>query len=147
MAPRGCSAPAQGVARNAALVHGSLAGWTGRAVACSASRPLRSLREQSPGHPLTRSLCCASALSQTLVQTIARGVFEVIVDQSPFVPEETAKEQKIQVGGGSLSEEEASGNEMTWCNHCHCSESRGSTLQHVERAGKDQNSKRTVGFY
>ena len=113
MAPRGCSAPAQGVARNAALVHGSLAGWTGRAVACSASRPLRSLREQSPGHPLTRSLCCASALSQTLVQTIARGVFEVIVDQSPFVPEETAKEQKIQVGGGSLSEEEASGNEMT----------------------------------
>lgn len=114
MAPRGCSASAQGVARNAALAQGSLVGWTGRAVGRSASRPLRSLREQSPGHPLTRSLCCASALSQTLVQTIARGVFEAIVDQSPFAPEETAKEQKAQVGGGGLSEEEASANEMAW---------------------------------
>ncbi|XP_070232872.1 ribosomal RNA processing protein 1 homolog B [Bos mutus] len=56
----------------------------------------------------------AKTRDQTLVQTIARGVFEVIVDQSPFVPEETAKEQKTQVGGGGLSEEEASGNEMTW---------------------------------
>ncbi|DAA32961.1 TPA: ribosomal RNA processing 1 homolog B [Bos taurus] len=56
----------------------------------------------------------AKTRDQTLVQTIARGVFEVIVDQSPFVPEETAKEQKTQMGGGGLSEEEASGNEMTW---------------------------------
>lgn len=80
----------------------------------SASRPLRSLKKRSPSHPLTHSLCCASALSQTLVQTIARGVFEAIVDQSPFAPEETAKEQKAQVGGGGLSEEEASANEMAW---------------------------------
>lgn len=49
-----------------------------------------------------------------MVQTIARGVFEVIVDQSPFVPEETVKEQKTQVSGSNLSEEEASENDMTW---------------------------------
>uniref|UniRef100_G1U7B4 Ribosomal RNA processing 1B n=1 Tax=Oryctolagus cuniculus TaxID=9986 RepID=G1U7B4_RABIT len=40
----------------------------------------------------------------TLVQTIARGVFEVIVDQSPFVPE----------SGGDLSEEETAGNKEVW---------------------------------
>ncbi|XDA71549.1 hypothetical protein R6Z07F_001901 [Ovis aries] len=56
----------------------------------------------------------AKTRDQTLVQTIARGVFEAIVDQSPFAPEETAKEQKAQVGGGGLSEEEASANEMAW---------------------------------
>ncbi|KAM9697159.1 ribosomal RNA processing protein 1 homolog B isoform 2-T2 [Dama dama] len=56
----------------------------------------------------------AKSRDQTLVQTIARGVFEVIVDQSPFVPEETVKEQKTQVGGSNLSEEETSENEMTW---------------------------------
>ncbi|XP_043730364.1 ribosomal RNA processing protein 1 homolog B isoform X3 [Cervus elaphus] len=56
----------------------------------------------------------AKSRDQTLVQTIARGVFEVIVDQSPFVPEETVKEQKTQVGGSNLSDEETSENEMTW---------------------------------
>ncbi|XP_065798340.1 ribosomal RNA processing protein 1 homolog B isoform X1 [Muntiacus reevesi] len=56
----------------------------------------------------------AKSRDQTLVQTIARGVFEVIVDQSPFVPEETVKEQKTQVGGSNLSEEETCENEMTW---------------------------------
>ncbi|XP_068830866.1 ribosomal RNA processing protein 1 homolog B isoform X3 [Capricornis sumatraensis] len=56
----------------------------------------------------------AKTRDQTLVQTIARGVFEAIVDQSPFAPEETAKEQKAQAGGGGLSEEEVSTNEMAW---------------------------------
>ncbi|XP_055270787.1 ribosomal RNA processing protein 1 homolog B isoform X2 [Moschus berezovskii] len=56
----------------------------------------------------------AKTRDQTLVQTIARGVFEVIVDQSPFVPEETVKEQKTQVCGSNLSEEETSENEMAW---------------------------------
>ncbi|XP_059956392.1 ribosomal RNA processing protein 1 homolog B isoform X2 [Mesoplodon densirostris] len=56
----------------------------------------------------------AKTKDQTLVQTIARGVFEVIVDQSPFAPEETVEEQKTKVGDGDLSEEETSGNEMTW---------------------------------
>lgn len=63
---------------------------------------------------LTTSLLCASPLSHTLVQTIARGVFEVIVDQSPFVPEEIGEEQKTQVGGSDLSEVKISENEMTW---------------------------------
>ncbi|XP_028348494.1 ribosomal RNA processing protein 1 homolog B isoform X2 [Physeter macrocephalus] len=56
----------------------------------------------------------AKTKDQTLVQTIARGVFEVIVDQSPFVPEESVEEQKTKVGDSDLSEEETSGNEMTW---------------------------------
>ncbi|CAN0529871.1 unnamed protein product [Rangifer tarandus platyrhynchus] len=56
----------------------------------------------------------AKSRDQTLVQTIARGVFEVIVDRSPFVPEERVKEQKTQVSGSNLSEEETSENEMTW---------------------------------
>ncbi|TKC41387.1 hypothetical protein EI555_013726 [Monodon monoceros] len=56
----------------------------------------------------------AKTKDQTLVQTIARGVFEVIVDQSPFAPEETVEEQKTKVGDSDLSEEETSGNEMTW---------------------------------
>uniref|UniRef100_H0X1G0 Ribosomal RNA processing 1B n=1 Tax=Otolemur garnettii TaxID=30611 RepID=H0X1G0_OTOGA len=38
----------------------------------------------------------AKTKDQTLVQTIARGVFEAIVDQSPFVPEETVEEQKTK---------------------------------------------------
>ncbi|KAK1344288.1 hypothetical protein QTO34_014853 [Cnephaeus nilssonii] len=38
----------------------------------------------------------AKTKDHTLVQTIARGVFEVIVDQSPFVPEETMEEQKTK---------------------------------------------------
>lgn len=39
MAPHGCSGSAQGITRNAVLVHGSLVGWTGQAVAFSASHP------------------------------------------------------------------------------------------------------------
>ncbi|XP_059777658.1 ribosomal RNA processing protein 1 homolog B isoform X1 [Balaenoptera ricei] len=56
----------------------------------------------------------AKTKDQTLVQTIARGVFEVIVDQSPFAPEETVEEQKTKVSDSDLSEEETSGKEMTW---------------------------------
>lgn len=56
----------------------------------------------------------AKTKDQTLVQTIARGVFEVIVDQSPFVPEETVEEQKTEVGDGDLSEDDMPENEMTW---------------------------------
>ncbi|XP_046504137.1 ribosomal RNA processing protein 1 homolog B-like [Equus quagga] len=56
----------------------------------------------------------AKTKDQTLVQTIARGVFEVIVDQSPFVPEETVEEQKSEVGDGDFSEDDMPENEMTW---------------------------------
>ncbi|XP_058379171.1 ribosomal RNA processing protein 1 homolog B isoform X3 [Diceros bicornis minor] len=56
----------------------------------------------------------AKTKDHTLVQTIARGVFEVIVDQSPFVPEETAEEQKTKVSDSDLSEGDVSENEMTW---------------------------------
>uniref|UniRef100_A0A8C2N8T5 Ribosomal RNA processing protein 1 homolog B n=1 Tax=Cricetulus griseus TaxID=10029 RepID=A0A8C2N8T5_CRIGR len=45
----------------------------------------------------------AKTKDHTLVQTIARGVFEVIVDQSAFVPEETVEEQKTKVGDGEIS--------------------------------------------
>lgn len=47
----------------------------------------------------------AKTKDHTLVQTIARGVFEVIVDQSPFVPEETIEEQRTKVGDSGLTEE------------------------------------------
>uniref|UniRef100_A0A8C8U9N4 Ribosomal RNA processing 1B n=1 Tax=Peromyscus maniculatus bairdii TaxID=230844 RepID=A0A8C8U9N4_PERMB len=47
----------------------------------------------------------AKTKDPTLVQTVARGVFEVIVDQSAFVPEETVEEQKSRVGDGGLSAE------------------------------------------
>ncbi|XP_057552111.1 ribosomal RNA processing protein 1 homolog B isoform X2 [Hippopotamus amphibius kiboko] len=56
----------------------------------------------------------AKTKDQTLVQTIARGVFEVIMDQSPSVPEETVEEQKTKVGDRDLSAEETSEDEMTW---------------------------------
>lgn len=64
-----------------------------------------------------RSLTCsllASALSHALVQTIARGVFEVIVDQSPLVPEGTLGVQKAREGDSDLSEEETSESDMAW---------------------------------
>ncbi|XP_012300215.2 ribosomal RNA processing protein 1 homolog B [Aotus nancymaae] len=48
-----------------------------------------------------------------LVRTIARGVFEAIADQSPFVPEEPVEEQKTKVGDGDLSAEETPENEAT----------------------------------
>ncbi|XP_012634538.1 ribosomal RNA processing protein 1 homolog B isoform X1 [Microcebus murinus] len=56
----------------------------------------------------------AKTKDQTLVQTIARGVFEAIVDQSPFVPEETVEEQKTKMGDSHLPEEEAPENETIW---------------------------------
>ncbi|XP_053420985.1 ribosomal RNA processing protein 1 homolog B isoform X2 [Nycticebus coucang] len=56
----------------------------------------------------------AKTKDQTLVQTIARGVFEAIVDQSPFLPEETVEEQKTKVGDSPLPEEEAAANETAW---------------------------------
>lgn len=48
------------------------------------------------------------------MQTIARAVFEVIVDQSPFVPEETVEEQETLVADGNLFEEGTSEREVTW---------------------------------
>uniref|UniRef100_A0A8C8YKQ9 Ribosomal RNA processing 1B n=1 Tax=Prolemur simus TaxID=1328070 RepID=A0A8C8YKQ9_PROSS len=56
----------------------------------------------------------AKTKDQTLVQTIARGVFEAIVDQSPFVPEETLEEQKTKMGDSHVPEEEAPENETMW---------------------------------
>ncbi|XP_045857777.1 ribosomal RNA processing protein 1 homolog B isoform X2 [Meles meles] len=56
----------------------------------------------------------ARTKDQTLVQTIARGVLEVIVDQSPSGPEETLQEQKTQVGESAFSEEEMPENEAAW---------------------------------
>ncbi|KAI5760931.1 RRP1B [Gulo gulo luscus] len=56
----------------------------------------------------------ARTKDQTLVQTIARGVLEVIVDQSPSGPEETLEEQKTQVGESAFSEEEMLENEAAW---------------------------------
>ncbi|XP_074156636.1 ribosomal RNA processing protein 1 homolog B isoform X2 [Sminthopsis crassicaudata] len=54
----------------------------------------------------------AKTKDHTLVQTIARGIFEVIVDQSPFAPEDLMEEQKTN-GDSELSEEEESDNELT----------------------------------
>ncbi|XP_027699448.1 ribosomal RNA processing protein 1 homolog B isoform X2 [Vombatus ursinus] len=54
----------------------------------------------------------AKTKDHTLVQTIARRIFEVIVDQSPFAPEDLMEEQKTN-GDSELSEEEESDNELT----------------------------------
>ncbi|XP_037686826.1 ribosomal RNA processing protein 1 homolog B [Choloepus didactylus] len=56
----------------------------------------------------------AKTKDHTLVQTIARGVFEVIVDQSPLVPEELGEEPKTQVQDSDLPAAQTSDNEMTW---------------------------------
>ncbi|XP_024417765.2 ribosomal RNA processing protein 1 homolog B isoform X2 [Desmodus rotundus] len=56
----------------------------------------------------------AKTKDHTLVQTIARGVFEVIVDQPPFVPGAAMEELQAQVGASHLSEEERAANEVTW---------------------------------
>ncbi|XP_034380100.1 ribosomal RNA processing protein 1 homolog B isoform X2 [Arvicanthis niloticus] len=44
----------------------------------------------------------AKTKDHTLVQTVARGVFEVIVHQSAFVPEESVEEQKTKEDSGGL---------------------------------------------
>ncbi|XP_047653438.1 ribosomal RNA processing protein 1 homolog B isoform X4 [Phacochoerus africanus] len=56
----------------------------------------------------------ARAKDRALVQTIARGVFEVIVDQSPLVPEGTLGVQKAGEGDSDLSEEETSESDVAW---------------------------------
>lgn len=48
----------------------------------------------------------AKTKDHALVQTIARDVFEVIIDQSAFVPEETVEEQRTKVGDSGLSARE-----------------------------------------
>ncbi|XP_048202119.1 ribosomal RNA processing protein 1 homolog B isoform X2 [Perognathus longimembris pacificus] len=45
----------------------------------------------------------AKTKDHTLVQTIARGVFEAIVQQSPFIPEETGQDQGIEGNGKDSS--------------------------------------------
>lgn len=56
----------------------------------------------------------AKTKDHTVMQTIARGVFEVIVDQSPLEPEEIVEEQKTKVDDSNFFEEETSENEVTW---------------------------------
>lgn len=48
----------------------------------------------------------AKTKDHSLVQAIARDVFEVIIDQSAFVPEETLEEQRTKVGDSGLSARE-----------------------------------------
>ncbi|XP_006870907.1 PREDICTED: ribosomal RNA processing protein 1 homolog B [Chrysochloris asiatica] len=59
-------------------------------------------------------IIAAKTKDQTLVQTIARSVFEVIMDPSPFVPKEMVEEQRTKVDGAELSEVKISENEVTW---------------------------------
>uniref|UniRef100_A0A8C8XXF8 Ribosomal RNA processing 1B n=1 Tax=Panthera leo TaxID=9689 RepID=A0A8C8XXF8_PANLE len=75
----------------------------------------------------------AKTKDQTLVQTIARGVLEVIVDQSPLGPEETLEEQKPQAGEGEPSEEETPENEVVWRQTV----SRKKTALSQQRSGMD----------
>ncbi|MBZ3888849.1 Ribosomal RNA processing protein 1-like protein B [Sciurus carolinensis] len=56
----------------------------------------------------------AKTKDHILVQTIARCVFEVIVDQSPLIPEDTVEEQKTKVADGDFSEKETLENEAAW---------------------------------
>lgn len=61
------------------------------------------LSAQAPGQVFSScSLRCVSALSHTLVQTVARGVFEVIVDQSACVPQESVEERKTKEDGSGF---------------------------------------------
>uniref|UniRef100_U3BDI5 Ribosomal RNA processing protein 1 homolog B n=1 Tax=Callithrix jacchus TaxID=9483 RepID=U3BDI5_CALJA len=54
----------------------------------------------------------AKTKDHSLMRTIATGVFEAIVAQSPFVPEESVEEQKTKVGDGDLSAAETPENEV-----------------------------------
>ncbi|KAM5281202.1 ribosomal RNA processing protein 1 homolog B [Ctenodactylus gundi] len=56
----------------------------------------------------------AETKDHTLVQTIAKGVFGVIVDQSPFVPEAVVEEQSMNGAGGRDSEGETPADKMPW---------------------------------
>uniref|UniRef100_A0A8C3YU09 Ribosomal RNA processing 1B n=1 Tax=Catagonus wagneri TaxID=51154 RepID=A0A8C3YU09_9CETA len=78
----------------------------------------------------------ARTKDHALVQTIARGVFEVIVDQSPLVPEGTAGERKAGVGDSDLSEGEASEREAAW---------RGAAGEKKPAPGGPQSGKEGVG--
>lgn len=44
--------------------------------------------------------------SRHMMQAVARGIFETIVDQSPFAIEDLMKEVKTNGGGDDLSEED-----------------------------------------
>lgn len=93
-----------------------LEGPRGRVLAlpCSLALPLPALANEVHTVGFNRILFALLPPSHTVVQTIARGVFEVIVDQSPLEPEETVEEQKIKVDDSNLFEEETSENEVTW---------------------------------
>ncbi|XP_053513714.1 ribosomal RNA processing protein 1 homolog B isoform X1 [Artibeus jamaicensis] len=78
----------------------------------------------------------AKTKDHALVQTIARGVFEVIVDQSPFVPEAAVEELHTKVGDGHLSEGERAGEEVTW---------RGTFRKRKTALGKCYSRKDGVG--
>ncbi|XP_042543270.1 ribosomal RNA processing protein 1 homolog B isoform X2 [Dipodomys spectabilis] len=56
----------------------------------------------------------AKTKDHTLVQTIARCVFEVIVQQSPFMPEETGEDQETEVSSNDSSGKASPTNETTW---------------------------------
>uniref|UniRef100_A0A8C5L6W8 Ribosomal RNA processing 1B n=1 Tax=Jaculus jaculus TaxID=51337 RepID=A0A8C5L6W8_JACJA len=56
----------------------------------------------------------AKTKDHTLVQTIAKGVFEVIVDQSALVPEDTVEDQKAKLCDDGLSEDKTSADKMVW---------------------------------
>ncbi|CAO2608573.1 Ribosomal RNA processing protein 1 homolog B [Lemmus lemmus] len=54
----------------------------------------------------------AKTKDHALLQAIARDVFEVIVDQSTFVLEETVEEQRIKMGDSGLSAQEIPANKL-----------------------------------
>ncbi|XP_057607739.1 ribosomal RNA processing protein 1 homolog B [Chionomys nivalis] len=56
----------------------------------------------------------AKTKDHALVQTIARDVFEVIIDQSAFVPEETVEEQRTKVGDSGLSARETPADKLAY---------------------------------
>ncbi|KAM4887523.1 ribosomal RNA processing protein 1 homolog B isoform 2-T2 [Thomomys bottae] len=56
----------------------------------------------------------AKTKDHTLVQTIARGVFEAIVQQSSFIPEETRVDQETESSGQDSSGKAIPTNETTW---------------------------------
>ncbi|XP_006882173.1 PREDICTED: ribosomal RNA processing protein 1 homolog B-like [Elephantulus edwardii] len=67
----------------------------------------------SPSSHSRKMMADTQIMDQALVQAIARRVFEVIVDQSSFVPNKMVEKQRTKVCDPELSKEEISEKEVT----------------------------------
>ncbi|XP_075398354.1 ribosomal RNA processing protein 1 homolog B isoform X2 [Tenrec ecaudatus] len=88
----------------------------------------------------------AKSKDHTLVQTIARGVFDVIMDQSPFIPEDVMEGQRTKGADGELSEEEIAENEVTTWRKTISKKKTAPGSHHSRRGGSGADSGRESGL-